>query len=306
MRVITSFSSLRNFEYEGISSDRILKRYAILFEEVIFDPWGVGNQNLIKFIMGAAQRGTLDMKNDSYQDLQPEFKRTFLNLWETVVDTDAFEKRRRAFTSDNSTYFDGLGDFCWAEVKALHGENLTREQYKEVKYLVEDVWTDVGLNELGISEGLNTVPSYSPLIGRALRKEVTSRAPCIHDVFSSDLIVPDFDKLSWSQVFELRADKHVKAFRKVIHNYLKPDSKVDDAYALGVSRDLWKLVSDIEPSIQKSIISGVLSNVPFLPINPVGIGLAAKDVSKTREIERRFGHLFFVQKLKASISPPLT
>lgn len=305
MRVITSFSSLRNFEYEGISSDRILKRYAILFEEVVFDPWGVGSQNLIKFVMGAAQRRTLDLENASYQDLQPEFKRTFLNLWETVSDADAFEKRRRSFTSDNSTYFDGLGEFCWAEVKAMHGENLTREQYKEVKYLVGDVWTDVGLNELGISEGLNTVPSYSPLIGRALRKEVTARAPSIHDVFSSDLIVPDFDKLSWSQVFELRADKHVKAFRKVIYNYLKPEAKIDNAYALGVSRDLWKLVSDIEPSIQKSIISGVFSNIPFLPINPVGIGLAAKEVFENREIEKRFGHLFFVQKLRASTSQTL-
>lgn len=37
-----------------------------------------------------------------------------------------------------------------------------------------------------------------------------------HDLFGDDLLIPNFDELSWAQIIELRGDKYIEAYRNMV------------------------------------------------------------------------------------------
>ena len=120
-------------------------------------------------------------------------------------------------------------------------------------------------------------------------------------LFTTNFILPDFDSLTWGQIFELREDKFIKSFRKSIRPYLEGTIPTEKAYSIKLQRDLWDFISEMKPSIMGSWMSGIFSNIPGLPFNPVGMALSAQDIEKNQQISNKFGHLFFIQNLGEKI-----
>ena len=74
---------------------------------------------------------------------------------------------------------------------------------------------------------------------------------------------------------------------------------VDELLQAKIQRDLWQLASDVEPNVRQSLLGAIGSNLPSpIVVNPIGIGLALKEVFESRLRAKKFGHVFFVQKMR--------
>ncbi|NRD31561.1 MULTISPECIES: hypothetical protein [unclassified Shewanella] len=163
---------------------------------------------------------------------------------------------------------------------------------------------DLGVNQLLQNEGVGLVPSYAPIVGRALEHEYQHQSIECHDLFGDDLLIPNFDALSWDQIIELRGDKYIEAFRSMVfETVIDNPTSVDKALVSQVQKDLWDLASEVKPSITKTFLTGFLGNLPSpLILNPIGIGAAINDTYQAKQRADRYGHVFFIQGIRGKES----
>lgn len=308
MYVASSVSSLFNYQRENISREGVMKRYALLFDNVIFNrkgcPIGPGEvaDNLAECVsMLIHQADTLQERKKLGKD--KEFAKIFIDCWDFVEDAGKFESNIPS-AIDESIH-KRLGKFCHAEIRRING--LPDDSYNydidDVRELNGDLFTDIGINMLLLEQKADLVPSYSPIVGRALENEYQHSNVACHELFTSDLLVPDFDALSWGEIIDLRGDKYLKAFRKVIFDLATTSTDLDSSLINKVQSDLWGLVSDAKPNVAKTFLTGLLGNLPSPTIlNPIGVGAALKDTYDARKLENKYGHVFFVHKLRSSES----
>lgn len=108
-----------------------------------------------------------------------------------------------------------------------------------------------------------------------------------------------FESMPWDVIFELRTDKHIKSFRKKMIELMK---HIGDGTSLSdiqrvLNDDVWSLIVEVEPKIHKTVVTGILGNVPLgpIPINPVSVGQTIADYRKQSKIRDNYGWLFFIQ-----------
>lgn len=303
MDVISSIPSLFNFQREGISRDGLMKRYAILFDHIIFNRHGApigdfGIESLAEVVSMLISTGD-SLKDRTSLGKNKRFQKLFVDCWDVVKDAERFESMRHGVVPEDAR--SRLSKFCFSEVRRVN--SLPADSYAfdigDVRELSGDLYADIGLNILAEAEGLDVVPNYSPLIGRALENEVALENGQCHELFNGGLLVPDFDNFSWDEVLELREDKYVKAFRIAIYELMKGGASLDDALQQKVQADLWELAADMRPKVRQSILAGIGSNLPSpVVVNPIGVGLALRDIRDNRIRENRFGHVFFIQSAR--------
>ena len=304
MDVISSIPSLFNFQREGISRNGLMKRYAILFDHIIFNRYGapIGNfgiESLAEVVSMLISTGGSSLKERRSLGENKRFKNLFVDCWDVVRDAERFESMR--FEVVPESVRTRLGEFCFSEVRRVN--DLPADSYAfdidDVKELSGDIYADIGLNILAVAEGLDVVPNYSPLIGRALESEMNIAGGQCHELFGGGLLVPDFDSFSWDEVLELREDKYVKSFRKAVYELMRRDVPLDATLQQRVQTDLWNLAADVRPNVRQSVLAAIGSNLPSpIVVNPIGVGLALKDIRDSRERENRYGHVFFIQKMR--------
>jgi len=304
MNVISSIPSLFNFQREGISSNALMKRYAILFDKIIFNRHGAP--------IGDGLIGSLpdfvSMHLSSGENLQERlslgrnkrFQNLFVDCWDMVGNVEKFESMRFQIMSAEARA--RLGEFCFSEVR--RDNNLPSESYAfdidDVNELSSDLYADIGLNLLAVSEGLDVVPSYSPIIGRALTNETQFSGGQCHELFNGGLLIPDFDTFTWDEILELRDDKYVKAFRNAVYELMGSSNFLDSSLQQRVQTDLWSLANDARPNVRQSVLAAIGSNLPSpLIVNPISVGLALKDIRDNRERDNKYGHVFFIQKMRS-------
>ncbi|MFQ6334005.1 hypothetical protein [Methylophilus sp. 3sh_L] len=303
MDAISSIPSLMLFEKEGISIEGLMKRYAILFDKVIFNrrgaPYEVFGINHVAELVSIflTPQGSLTQRKALGSN--KKFRELFVDCWDVVSDADKFEADRYAVINDLP--LDGLGDFCFAEIRREN--NLSEDSYDfdidDVKILSGDLYADIGLNFLAVSEGLDVIPNYSPIIGRALTNEITKRNGQCHDLFGGDLLIPNFDSYSWDEILELREDRHIKAFRKVAVDAMEGSKPLDTAIEQRVMSDLFRLARDVKPDVTHAVLNGVGSNLPSpLMVNPLAIALSMKDVKDNMDRDKKYGHVYFIQGMR--------
>src|SRR5688500_19808988 len=176
LNVISSIPSLYNFQREGISHDSLLKRYAILFDQIIFNRFGVpiGSggvaETLAEYISILISSGN-DWNDRRKLGRTRSFQKLFVDCWDRVPNAQEFESMRFQVLPDDARA--RLSQFCYREIRRLN--ELPDDSYDfdidDVKELSGDLYSDIGLNILAVAEGLNVIPSYSPIIGRALANE---------------------------------------------------------------------------------------------------------------------------------------
>ena len=207
MNGLLSIPGLYNFKREGISPSGLLKRYAILFENVIFNrhgaPIGKGEMadSLAEFVsLMITPDGEWTERKALGRD--ERFGSLLVDCWDTIDNVNQFESMRSAIVSKEVGH--RLSEFCFREVRKQNG--LGDESYDfdidDVKELSGDLYADIGLNLLALAEGMDVIPSYSPIVGRALEVETASLGGRCDELFNSGLLVPEFDDFSWNDILE--------------------------------------------------------------------------------------------------------
>ena len=185
MDVISSIPSLFNFQREGISGDGLMKRYAILFDHVIFNRYGApigdfGIESLAEVVALLISTGESIAKRRSL-GANKRFQDIFVDCWDVVRDAERFESMKYKVIPEEAQK--RISEFCFSEVRRQKGlpANSYAFDIDDVKELSGDLYSDIGLNILAKAEGLDIVPSYSPIIGRALENEIVHRKALIRE-----------------------------------------------------------------------------------------------------------------------------
>lgn len=305
MNVLSSQPGLFNFDREGVSSSALMKRYALLFDNVIFNRFGapIGDNsaslanNLGEWMSLVVTPGA-NLEERKKLGRNTKFSSIFIDCWDLVSDPGRFEMQKIEII-DKGTH-DRISDFCFREIRRKN--SLPDDSYKfdidDVHELGSDITSEIGMNMLLLSEGVDLIPSYSPLIGRALESEIKRNTGECYEIFQTDLITPDFDALSWDEILELREDGNILAFRKVVFELLRRNTDVDAALFKKVQDDLWSLVTDIKPNLRQTFLEAIGSNLPSpIIVNPIGLAASLRDIYQSNELTRKYGHIFLYTTL---------
>ena len=301
MYVASSLSSLWNYYREGLSREGVMKRYALLYEKVIFNRRGIGigkgelAENLGQAVSMLIHPGKTLPERKLYGS-NKAFCDIFVDCWEFVEDASKFESS--IFDVLDSQIHKRIGDFCHQELSIIHGGKTY--DIDDAKDLYGDLAVDLGMNQLLNKEGVDLIPSYAPIIGRALSNEYQHQGVECHELFSNDFLIPSFDELTWDEIIDLRTDKNIESFRSVVFEVAQENPKsLDQALISKVHSDLWSLASEVKPNITGTLLTGFIGNLPSpILLNPVGVGAAIKDSYQAKKRIEKYGHVFFIQGIR--------
>jgi len=293
MKSITGFSTVMNFERDGIPAHVLFKRLAIFFDEVIFNPryCPIGRDDFFK--THTDYLGMLVSDNiESGRALAKTkgFKSVFINCWDYIEDVERFETGL-----ENILEKELMNKiFSYAYEKEMPEGAIIHT--KEFKQLCGDMWRDLQLYS-GFKEiEPNIAGNLSSHFGEAFTDFSRSEGRLINELSLNSTQIPDFSELSWDQIFELRKDRSIQKFREKISDNFDKLHGIDSEIISG----LWDVASYARPNIKGTSLKCILSNLPSPTIiNPVGLGTAIKDTYDEYKLEESKGWLFFIQKARA-------
>ncbi|WCN09571.1 hypothetical protein [Marinomonas mediterranea] len=299
MKTLTGFSTIMNFERDGIAASTLFKRLAIFFDDIIF------NQNLCPIGKGflfetqsdyLARVVAADVNESQTLVKNKKFSSIFLNCWDFVEDEEAFER--------------GLSNTLSPEIKDkifsyAYGKEMPEGEFihtKEFKQLCGDMWHDMQLYAGFRKIEPNVAGNLSSHFGDVFSNMSRSEGYLVNELSNNSSMIPDFGDFTWDQIIELREDKIIKYFREKIESALTdtPETMstiIDSEIISG----LWDIASYAKPNVGMTTLNGILTNLPLpIPLNPYGAGKAIKDVVDTRKALAENGWVFFIQKARAS------
>lgn len=127
-------------------------------------------------------------------------------------------------------------------------------------------------------------------------------AAALREVLVRDF--PDFSKLSWEDIFELRKNPHWKRFRSVAQEIAANSALGGATLNERFERALRDFAFEARPRIGSTIFYGVIGNLPLGPINPVGAASNATATVTAVHQQKDFGWMFFLlDALRAAEAP---
>ncbi|MFK3663111.1 hypothetical protein ACI2I2_21790 [Scandinavium sp. NPDC088450] len=302
MDVYSSFSNVINFKRSNISIQGIYKRYAILFDKIIFNRYGcpIGNNNLFASLTeytSTFASDEKDLKKKLNLSKNKKFQDLFIDLWDLFENPESLNNEARNYVSEHQS--ETISKFSWGRTlidkeMGIHNHN---SEYKAASIVWGDISSDLGFNFLLKNNHKNLHINFAPVVASAVNS--AQQTSNIQNLFATDLIIPNFEELTWEQVLELREDKYIKAFRKKYFSIEKNDKNIDLELNSDLDEALWDLASQIRPNITKSIMEAVLSNLPFPSIaNPFGIYYGARDTLRNIENKNNHSWVYFIQSAK--------
>ena len=261
-----------NFGRSKVDIETVYKRYALLYDRVIFNRFGcpIGKRDffpdLSSYIANAiASKHDKDLggklaKNNQFKDL-------FIDMWDVFETPETLNQRALEYLDPD--LLNDISKFSWHrnvldEEMGLYNHH---RENKAARIVNGDISSDLAFNMLMADKISDFNMSLAPVIGDAMKTGCTTGNEL--DLFTTDLILPDFESLSWEQILELRQDKYIKSFRKKVFSSLGTDLHIDVALNKSLENDLWHLAEQCKPNIGKRIIEIILSNIPLpSPANP--------------------------------------
>ena len=278
MRVICSMASIENFGREHVSPEQLLKRYAVLFDEIIFDPFGcpIGQDTLALAPDVAEWIALITSNEERYGERRrvaqkvvqdKRFRSLFIDQREILPDLRM--PGAMPFEVISKTALESISDFCFAEIRRRKGLDDKSFDFDidEVNALSADLIADIGVSTLAVEEGLDVIPSFSPIVGRALARETELAGGQCEDIFGGDFLVPALEELTWSEILELRTDRYAKRFRGVLHEMMLTGTDLEQSLRTKAQEDLWSLAKDVQPRMRESLLGAIGSNLPCPIIN---------------------------------------
>ena len=116
-----------------------------------------------------------------------------------------------------------------------------------------------------------------------------------------ELLIPDFEQLSWDEVIALRENRFYGPFKEW---YARQCVKLDAGASVNsveqeATAALWKLTKEVQPNVTATIVKGVIGNLPIPVFGQIyGIGSAAMDVYSDVSLKNRYGWLFWLSEAR--------
>lgn len=302
MQVYSSFPNIMNFQRSNISMTSIYKRYALMYDEIIFNrhgcPIGDGSffSSLPEYISSIVSDES-ELPKKLALGKNNKFKNLFIDMWDIVDDPENVHTEARNYISENDQI--EISNFSWGRnlIDEEMGIQNHRREYKAAAIVGSDITSDLGFNFL-LKEKLDSFKvNLAPVISDVFKS--TQETSNINSLFTTDLIIPNFEALSWDQILELREDNYIKEFRKKIMSLSNSNEKMDEALSRELTTSLWSLADQCKPNMSKSILEVVLSNLPSPTIvNPFGLYCGVKNVIDTKKNKDEHSWVYFVQSMK--------
>ncbi|EKQ6534963.1 TPA: hypothetical protein RQP16_005732 [Klebsiella michiganensis] len=302
MEVYSSFSNVINFKRSNIPIQGIYKRYAILFDKIIFNRYGcpIGDHDLFTSLpeyISTFVSDEEDFKQKLNLSKNKKFQDLFIDLWDLSENPEKLNYEASEYVSEHQSEM--ISKFSWGRTlidKEMGIHNHDRE-YKAASIVWGDISSDLGFNFLLKNKYKSLHINFAPVVASAVNS--AQHTSNIENLFTTDLIIPNFEELTWDQILELREDKYIKAFRKKYFSIEMNDKNIDLELNFDLDSALWDLALQIKPNITKSSMEAVLSNLP-LPtvVNPFGIYYGAREIIKNYKNKRNHSWVYFIQSAK--------
>jgi len=269
-----------NFERSQIDIETIYKRYALLYDRVIFNrhgcPIGKGDlfSNLPSYIACTAANRQ-DRKEGLSLARNNQFKDIFIDMWDLFENPETMHQRASDYLDPKIV--NKISKFSWLrnELDEKMGLHNHHKEYKAASIVDSDISSDLAFNLMLADKIDDFNISLPPVIGEAIKS--VNKVNEELNLFTTDLLFPDFESLSWDQILELRQDKYIASFRKKVFSSIGQGLHVDKTLHESLDKDLWYLAEQCKPNIGSRLIELVLSNIPLsIPINPVSCFFGGK------------------------------
>lgn len=178
----------------------------------------------------------------------------------------------------------GIG-FATADPYLLEAINLVIRSEKKIMF---------SNHSKGLQEVISEMRSWNPVIDWPQGSD--------YDAFQLvkilEWMIPDFSQMGWDQILYLRQNPFAVNFRRWLREQIRQQKKGLAAVRLtkAIQEGLWKLAKSVVPNPATTTIKGFFGNLPLgpIPINPVGIASTVQDVTKSKQLAREFGWLFWL------------
>ncbi|MDC9623386.1 hypothetical protein PSI22_17505 [Xenorhabdus sp. XENO-7] len=302
MEVYSSFSNSLNFRRSNILISSMYKRYALLFDRIIFNrygcPIGKGKSfNNLHEYTSFLSREDVDIKERLKLSKNEKFKDLFVDLWDVVEDPEKTHREAQDYVSE----FDSneISKFSWGRnlIDKEMGIHNHDKEYKAAAIVGGDIISDLSFNFLLKNRYKNFHINFAPVVAQAV--DSAQQTTDIENLFTTDLVIPKFEELSWNQVLELRKDKNIHAFRRKIFAINNREESIDKTLDSDLQLALWDLAMQIKPNIGKSIFEAVVSNLPLPTVlNPFGLYYGVKSIIQDYKNQENHSWTYFIQKMK--------
>lgn len=302
MDVYSSFPNVMNFHRSNIKISSMYKRYALLFERIIFNRYGcpIGEHdtwsNLYEYV-ASLSNGNLDFTEKLKFSKNKKFQELFVDLWDIVDDPEKTHKQARDYVSEFQV--NEISNFSWGRnlIDKEMGIYNHHREYKAAGIVGSDLSSDLGFNFLLKDRHKNFHINFAPVVAQAVNASQTIYN--VREIFSTDLVVPKFEELSWDQILELRQDKNIKAFRDKFFSIQEKSEFIDKALCCELESALWNLAIQCKPDIGKSTFEAITSNLPLPTIvNPFGLYYGAKSIIQNYKNKKVHSWIYFVQSMR--------
>lgn len=290
-----------NFRRSNIRTSSMYKRYALLFDRIIFNRFGcpIGERdlfsNLHEYVSTLSSEET-DLKDKLKLSKNKKFQDLFVDLWDVVENPEATHNEAQEYVLE--FHSSEISKFSW-------GRNLIDEEigiynhhkeYKAAAIVGGDIRSDLGFNFLLKNRFKDFHVNFAPVVAQAVKSGL--QVPEVDKLFTTGLLVPNFEELSWDQILELREDKNIKAFRQKFFSVDNQEQPIDRVLSSSLESSLWDLAMQIKPSMGKSSFEAVVSNLPLPTVlNPFGLYYGVKSVIQNYENKKSHSWIYFVHSM---------
>lgn len=290
---VSLITLLNGIQLDQVSPVPMLKRAAIMCDRIYVDTLGMGapgsglERTAINGLFGGDAEG-----HDLFAD------RRFLELILRPVDFgDATAAKMR--DALNAREAGPLYEGALAIVEAMPAEALapvaspTRGlDYKArgalAGQLSEDLFRPEALRPWFPSAVGLITPIHSSVLAGLGRRATSEAFPDLIELAEAGVV--DYGSLPWRDVLQLRSSAFIDEFRSRLRDLADGERTVMSA----LWADLWNFAAENKPAPMKTIITGILGNLPLPVVNPVSIADSALAAWKAIHQQGGYGWLYFI------------
>jgi hypothetical protein len=315
--VFTPYSLMLYTECNTDNPANFLKRNAILFENLVVVPQGIGPLDGTGLITKSSYLNIYSKEKIKYKK---EFEELLLTIEDFVEEKDINDfyspsnKETSMWGGEKSeSYIDFIKKYVQNKRSLDSPEIQSREHMEELKYYIGTISSDFQI----LSESIKHFDTFSALFSeiheeafKATYNQVESKTQNKRVISSIESINHfDFGKLSWDEIIILRKSDFLKDFRKKIFEWtneyltlnnqqefqLKIDKYIEDAK--------FEFIEKQQPKLFKTILTGITGNIPLpIPVNPVSVLASVQQIKNEMNNKKDYGWLFFIQKARKNSS----
>lgn len=171
--------------------------------------------------------------------------------------------------------------------------------YKNVGYQINSLLASLLLYNKVNSKISCSLTSFSKAENFAIQSYITynnvkegqTSSNNLHDEIN--YLLPSISSLNWNELFEIRHDGRIKAFRTWVNN--KKNEILSEGVESVLIKELWNTFKELKPNLYANSAKAIIGNFPLpIPVNPFSIASSIYDISKNIKFQKDYSWLFFI------------